>query len=71
MLNLLLITLAVAVVSATLLFKLYHIALLWVVDRCGWNLEELKTYEVSPTVKTWDQIIQGLVMLLIIWKVMN
>jgi hypothetical protein len=64
-------TLVIAGVSALVLFKVYHIALQYTVQKMGYNLEQLKEYEVSPAMRKWDQIIQGLIMIAIVWKVMN
>ena len=71
MIGLLLLTLAVAAGSAMILFRIYHTLLHLCIAKMGWNMEDLKRYEVSPSMKTWDQIIQGVIMLGIIWKVMN
>lgn len=67
--NLLLITIAVAVGSAWIMFKIYNFGQAMVLKKMDWNLEELKSYEVTPTVKNWNRIIETIVILAIFYKV--
>jgi hypothetical protein len=63
------VTLVLAVVIASSLFKLYHLCLMGFIRSMGWELEALKNYQVTPGVKKWDQLAQAIVMLGILWKV--
>ncbi len=67
--SLLLITLAIAVGSAYLLFKVYNFLQAMILKKMAWELEDLKSYVVTPTVKKWNHIIETLVIMAIFWKV--
>jgi len=67
--SLLLLTLAIAVGSAYLLFKVYNVLQAMILKKMAWELEDLKSYVVTPTVKKWNHIIETLVIMAIFWKV--
>lgn len=67
--SLLLLTLAIAVGSAYLLFKVYNFLQAIILKKMSWELEDLKSYVVTPTVKKWNHIIETLVIMAIFWKV--
>jgi Ni,Fe-hydrogenase I cytochrome b subunit len=69
MMQLTLLTLVVAVGVAMLLFKVYHIGLVAVLNHFQWDMDELKTYPKTAAVKAWDHLAQALIGLLVIWKV--
>lgn len=66
--ELFLLTIAVAVASAWLMFKVYHVALVGILKHWNLNLEELKAVEATPTVKMWNQVLETAVMLAILCK---
>ena len=67
--SLLLLTLASAISSAYLLFKIYNIGQALVLKKLDWRLEELKNYTVTTTVKKWNNVIEAVAILAIFWKV--
>jgi len=67
--SLLLITLAVAVASAMLLFRIYHMGLMLVLKSFKWNIDDLKAYEITPNVKMWNQVFETLLVIGVIYKV--
>jgi len=68
-LSLLLFTLAAAIGSAYLLFKIYNFLQALTLKKMNWTLAELKSYNITPTVKMWSQLIETLLVIAILWKV--
>lgn len=66
--ELLLLTIAIAFAFGYLLFKLYHIALVFFLKKMNWKLEDLKNYQVTPTLKKVDKFIQTAIFVGILWK---
>jgi hypothetical protein len=67
--SLLLITLAVAVISAMLLFRIYHMGLMFVLSSFNWKVEDLKSYVITPNVKMWNQVFETLLVIAVLYKV--
>lgn len=66
--ELLLLTIAIAFAFGYILFKLYHFALIFFLKKMNWKLEELKNYQVTPTLKKVDKFIQTAIFVGILWK---
>jgi hypothetical protein len=68
--SLLLITIAIAFAFGYILFKIYHYALMFFLKKMKWDINVLKNYTVTPTLKKVDKFIQTALIIGIAWKVL-
>lgn len=52
------------------LFRLYSLGLSLFLKKMSWDLKELKSYPVTPTLKFWDRTIELGIFIAILCKIM-
>ncbi|MBF0197518.1 MAG: hypothetical protein HQL32_07395 [Planctomycetes bacterium] len=69
--QLLIITILLALVAGYLLFKIYNILLSLFLKKMNWELSDLKDYTVTPKVQMYDKIAGFILFIAIVYRVLN